>query len=67
MYFDPIYWIFLSYFLIASYKPDVIRGDMDSIRTEVLEFYAKQVCHSELFQHSDLSLERVQNSIITIW
>ncbi|MED6155507.1 cAMP-dependent protein kinase subunit [Stylosanthes scabra] len=27
--------------LQSRYKPDVIKGDMDSIRTEVLEFYAK--------------------------
>ncbi|CAJ1878153.1 unnamed protein product [Sphenostylis stenocarpa] len=25
----------------SRYKPDVIKGDMDSIRTEVLDFYAK--------------------------
>ncbi|XP_050943203.1 thiamine pyrophosphokinase 1 isoform X6 [Cucumis melo] len=29
--------------VLLYYKPDVIRGDMDSIRTEVLEFYAKQI------------------------
>lgn len=34
-----------------SYKPDVIRGDMDSIRTEVLEFYAKQ--GTKIFDESE--------------
>uniref|UniRef100_A0A2N9ECD3 thiamine diphosphokinase n=1 Tax=Fagus sylvatica TaxID=28930 RepID=A0A2N9ECD3_FAGSY len=28
---------------ILRYKPDVIKGDMDSVRTEVLDFYAKLV------------------------
>ncbi|PON96569.1 thiamine pyrophosphokinase [Trema orientale] len=26
------------------YKPDVIKGDMDSIRTEVLDFYTSMLC-----------------------
>ncbi|XP_031744246.1 thiamine pyrophosphokinase 2 isoform X2 [Cucumis sativus] len=34
-----------------SYKPDVIRGDMDSIRTEVLEFYAMQ--GTKIFDESE--------------
>ncbi|XP_022953399.1 thiamine pyrophosphokinase 1-like isoform X1 [Cucurbita moschata] len=34
-----------------SYKPDVISGDMDSIRTEVLDFYAKQ--GTKIFDESE--------------
>lgn len=34
----------LVYFICSRYKPDVIKGDMDSIRPEVQEFYTKLVC-----------------------
>ncbi|XP_050943193.1 thiamine pyrophosphokinase 1 isoform X4 [Cucumis melo] len=37
--------------MLWIYKPDVIRGDMDSIRTEVLEFYAKQ--GTKIFDESE--------------
>lgn len=41
--------------ICASYKPDVIKGDMDSIRTEVLDFYANLVTFFLSFVHKPLN------------
>ncbi|KAL2902901.1 Thiamine pyrophosphokinase 1 [Bienertia sinuspersici] len=40
---------------ILSYKPDVIKGDMDSVRKDVLDFYAKLVSGFITYQSDDFT------------
>ncbi|KAL5155702.1 Thiamine pyrophosphokinase 2 [Glycine soja] len=42
--------------LADRYKPDVIKGDMDSIRTEVLDFYAKLIASIHVMQKMNSKL-----------
>lgn len=50
------YWNFISlvtefcyFFILCSYKPDVIKGDMDSVRPEVKEHYSNLVSCFKFF------------------